>query len=363
MLQHRFVILVGLLIFCAVPGSFGQDGGSRWLVSPELLGDGNLEILWQNEFPMNESESLERLTVLGNRIYALSDKNYIVSMNRKKGNVIFSRSIAPANFTVVGPSLYKNELLSVISGGLVEIDVDTGAERSAKHLELGVVCPAARNNSYFYVAGSDGRVHALQAGNKIEVFKVSADNESMITSLVADAGFVIFATDAGNVVSITPDRPKRLWQFDAADAIAEPIVKDGKWLFIASKDTNVYKINVITGRFVWKYQTAGILDKGPHVTQKVVYQYVHNKGLTAIDKESGKFMWELPEGVDLLAEANGKAYVITKTGTLVAMDNKKAEPLYSVNFAGVTKYAVNVTDSKIYIADKSGRIACLKPVE
>ena len=65
----------------------------------------------------------------------------------------------------------------------------------------------------------------------------------------------------------------------------------------------------------------------------------------------------------MLAEAAGNAYVITKAGTLVVMDNKKAKQACSVNFAGVSKYVTNVVDSKIYIADMSGRITCLKPIE
>jgi outer membrane protein assembly factor BamB len=93
-----------------------------------------------------------------------------------------------------------------------------------------------------------------------------------------------------------------------------------------------------------------------------VYQHVPYKGLVAINKASGKLTWEVPGGTDLLAEAGEKAYVISK-GQLVVMDNKKAKRLYSVNFAGVSKHASNTADSKIYIADETGRIACLKPIE
>jgi hypothetical protein len=45
------------------------------------------------------------------------------------------------------------------------------------------------------------------------------------------------------------------------------------------------------------------------------------------------------------------------------MDNVSAKKLYSVNFAQVSRYAANITDSKIYIANEQGRIACLQPVE
>ena len=74
-------------------------------------------------------------------------------------------------------------------------------------------------------------------------------------------------------------------------------------------------------------------------------------------------MWSVPGGVDLLAEASGKAYVITDERTLVVMDNIRAKKLYSLNFAGVSRHAANIADMKIYVADTRGRIACLQPVE
>ena len=106
-----------------------------------------------------------------------------------------------------------------------------------------------------------------------------------------------------------------------------------------------------------------MLDKAPLLTQEVVYQRVGYKGLAAIDKISGELLWQLDEGADLLAEAEEKAYVITNVKTLAVMDNSKGEKLYSVNLAQVSRYAANTIDSKIYIADESGRIACIEPVE
>ncbi len=376
--------ILGLLFLCVAAGcaarnsSPGQraasDGLSQWLVSPQLLAAGKLEILWQNELPIGKKESLEQLFILGNRIYALSDRNYMVSLNREKGNVIFSRFVAQTGFPVLGLGLYtpvlskiegakSNELFSLIGNRLVEINPEFGTERSVKRLLISATCPVARNSSYFYLGGVDRRMHTLRAGDKVQVFEVAAQNDSMITSIIADENFVIFATDAGNVISITPDRPRRLWQFDAGGGIVAPIVRDAESLFVASRDTNIYRINILTGRLVWKYQTEAVLDRAPRITQGVLYQYVRGKGLLAIDKRSGDALWLLAEGVDLLAEANGKAYVITNAGTLAVMDNKRAKQLYSVNFAPVSRYTANVTDSKIYIADKAGRIACIKPVE
>ncbi len=120
------------------------------------------------------------------------------------------------------------------------------AELHSRRLGIGVTCPAARNGSHFYVGGVDKRMHAFRAEDRIQVFEVAAENESKVTSIVADEKFVIFATDGGNVINITADGPKRLWQFNAADSVVGPIVKEGKSLFVASKDTNVYRVDVLT---------------------------------------------------------------------------------------------------------------------
>jgi outer membrane protein assembly factor BamB len=372
--QFKMLMLVSFFVFCAVPESIAMEGMQRprrpdsrretrgQVVSPELLKGAELEILWETKLPMKMGESLERLFILGNSIYGLSDQNFMVSLNREKGNVIFSRSIAETGLPVVGLELYKDGLFSVAGNKLVEISLESGTERNAKRLKFGVTCPAARNKPYFYIAGTDKRVHALRSEDKVQVFEVAAESDSMITSIVADENSVIFATNAGDVISIAPDKSKQLWQFKAGGGIAQPIVRDAESLFAASRDTNVYRLNARTGKFIWKYQTGAKLEKGPQVTERVVYQYVRDEGLVAIDKESKKLLWQLADGVGLLAEADGKAYVITKVGTLVVMDNKKAKQVYTVDLSGVSIYVTNVADSRIYIADKSGRIACLSPI-
>lgn len=363
--QCRFLFLVSLLVLCIAAADLVAADNSWWLVSPELLKRAKLEIVWQTELLFEEGESLKDLHILGNRIYALSDRNYIVSLDVKKGNVIFERPFAPTGSRIIGLELYNDVLFSAIASELIEVNPEFGTKRDTKRLEFAVVCPPARNSSYFYLSGTDNRIHTLRAEDKVQVFEVAADNGSTITSIIADEDFIIFGTEAGNVVSITSNEPTRLWQFDAAASIAGPIVRDKNSLFFASKDTNIYRVDIVDAQkkeFVWKYQTEAVLDRAPRVGEKIVYQYVLYKGLVAINKENGKLVWEVPGGIDLLAEAAEKAYVIAK-GRLVVMDNKNAKHLYSVNFAAVTKHSANTADSKIYIANEAGRIACIKPIE
>jgi outer membrane protein assembly factor BamB len=367
MFRYGFISLTVLLFLFVMQNSFAAGSNSRPLVSPELLKHAKLKTLWENELPIEKNESLERLLMLNNRLYAISNRNYLIYLDKKNGNIIFGRNIAPASFPIVEFNPYNDELLSVDGSRLIQIDAQSGNKIKDMDAGFGITCPAARNSTYIYLAGVDNRLHIFRAKDRVKTFEVAADNNSPITSILAEENFVIFGTAAGNVISFAPDKPQRLWQFDASKAIAGPIVKDGMSLFFASKDTNVYRVDIVglpeSKQLVWKYQTAAILEEAPRVTQGIVYQHVLGKGLTALDRGTGTLLWSLPGGIDLLAETGNKAYVITKTGTLAVMDNVKAKKLYTVNFADVSKHVSNITDDKIYIADNLGRIACLQPVE
>ena len=335
-----------------------------WPLSRQMLSQARLELLWQDAIALGEGEKLDAMTVLDNRLYIRSRDNYVWSINRATGNMIFYRSIAPAGFPILGWVPYGQDLITVITNQVYEFSKDTGSQRRTVDLELSIVAPVVRNDEYYYVSATDGRLHAFRAEGMVRIFRASPGNDSMITSVVANNDRVVFATDAGNLIGMVPDGPDRLWQFNAGGPIVGPVVADGDSLFVASKDTYVYRVDV-TGRteatLAWRYQAEAMLDREPRVTDSTVYQYAIGQGLTAIDKQSGRELWSLPEGVDLLSEARGKAYVFTQHKTLAVMDNAIGKQLYSVNLAAVTKYAVNTADANIYVADEQGHVACLRP--
>jgi outer membrane protein assembly factor BamB len=339
---------------------------SKCFISKDLLDHAALSLVWQSTLPVKETEKLDVMTLLDERLYVRTDRNYVWSLDRSDGKTVFSRSIATPGFPILGWVSHANRLLCVIDNQLVELDIKTGAERRVSDLELSIMAPVVRNTRFFYVSAADRRLHALRGKDMVQLFKATAANDSMITTILADEETVVFGTDAGNLIAIMADVPRKLWEFKAVDAISGPVIRDGNSFFFASKDTNVYRIDAVEPTKAvlrWKYQTEAVLDRPPRVTKGVVYQYASSRGLTAIDKQSGRTVWSLPEGVDLLAEAAGKAYVATKLKTLTVMDNGTGQKLYWVNFAPVVNYAANTVDAKIYIADAQGHVACLAPMQ
>jgi len=354
------VVLVTL--FVQAVGVFGQSGDMQ-LLAPGLLRQAGLRQVWQVKLPIEKGECLEQLFILGNRLYALSDRNYMVSMNRDDGGVVFARQVAPQGLPVVGWDLFGDELYSLVGNKFVTIDPKTGRRLVERRIRLGTSCPATRNSTYFYIACGDQRVHVYRVEDRVKLFEVASPAGATITSILATENMVVFGNTAGHVVSFTPSEPKKLWSFKAGGRVVGPMVIDANSLFFAGGDTNIYRLDLLTGRLVWKCPAGGVLSQPPRVTEQVVYQKVFAHGLVAVDKAEGKLLWELPGGVELLAEAAGTAYVMTGEQKLVVMDNKKARKIYSMNMAGVDRYVCNTSDAKIYIGSADGRLACLEPID
>ena len=336
------------------------------IISLDLLDHAGLQTTWDQKLPLKEGEKFVSVMLLGDRLYLRSDRNYLWSLDRVTGNVVFSRSLAATGIPVLSLTTYENTLISVIGNKLVELDINTGQEQRVSDLDLSIVAPPARNNRFFYIGAADRRLHVLRADDLVQTFPVTADDDSLITTITVDDSLAAFGTDAGDLVGMAPDAPTKLWQFKATEAVAGPVIRDGASFYFASTDTQVYRVDVAenTGAtMTWKYQTEAVLDRSPRVTRDFVYQYAPGRGLTALAKQSGQAAWSLPEGIDLLAEAGTKAYVITKTHTLAVMDNAAGKKLFSVNFAPVTHHAANMTDARIYIVDGAGRVTCLEPTK
>ena len=377
MMRIRMFKLTGILVLFTVCGCVYKGGAvyvgdanqpvwqsvREHLVSPKQLADSGLEIVWQNELPIKQGESLDKLIILGDKLCVLSNRNFLTVLNRFDGSIVFSKVFAEAEFPVIGLGSYQDELFTIESRRLIEMNPQSGADIRITSLEFTAACPAVRNSAFFYIAGTDGRIRAFRAADMVKMFEVGAPDDSAINSVVAEDEFVVFTTDTGRCISFAANASKYLWQFDAEGGIVGPLAKNGDSVFFGSKDTYVYRLEAATGKFIWKCLMGERLEKGPDVAAKCVYRYSRNKGLAAIDRASGKILWRLPEGKRLIAEAGDKAYLASGVDGIIVADIGKSERQSGISIPGVSKYAVNAIDSKIYIADDMGRIACLKPTK
>ncbi len=363
----RFACLLWTIFLAAGFAPVTEAGSSQWLVSPELVEAAKMEIVWETVLPIRPGEKLESLNLEGDRVYALSDRNYLSSLSMDDGKVVFAKPIAEVGFPLLGFERFEDILITVIGNNILEFNPGTGTiVRDLPITRYGLVCPVARTESHYYLPAVDSRVHVVTSDNLVELFTVAGTPESAITSVVAADDYVVFSTSAGDLMSFAPDHPYKYWDMKVAEGIIGPVVRSGDSLFFACGDTNIYRVDcgtVTEKTLVWQYQIQSIPKTSPRVTSGIVYQYGPLEGVTAIDRDSGKALWKIPEGLDLLAESSGRAYLISALKTLVVMDNKRARRICTVNLADVSLHASNTKDSRMYIANSTGRVMCIRPAK
>lgn len=362
---HRFVLICTAIFavgFCAAQDTVSADSiNTPALVSIDLLEYAGMEQDWRIDLPLKRDENIDRMQIFDKYLYVLTDSNYLFCLDRAKGTVRFGLDIALAGLPVCDPHYDGLNLIFMVGSRLLIVNPNTGTITDSKELEnigRSAACAIASNDESYFIPGSNRRLSTIVKDGLWRRFSVTADNDSLINSVLADNDIVIFSTLTGNVIAMTPNKQKKLWQFDGPNGIIAPVVRDDTTIYVSSEDAKLYKLDIDDGKHSWEtpFQAGLPLSTSARIGKKHVYQYAGKKGLYAINKATGKKLWQLDKGLDLLTEKADKAYLFASPGVLVVKDNVTADTLYSVNLSEVTDYAVNTTDSTIYLADDNGQV-------
>jgi hypothetical protein len=131
MLNARLIFLVITLAFVFGPVFFVQADStsspraeSRWLIEESRLASSDLKIDWQYNLPLSDTESISRMRIFANRLFILSDRNYLTCLNRADGNVIFSNFIEKERLPYIGLEYYKGLLITLVGSKVVEVNTE-----------------------------------------------------------------------------------------------------------------------------------------------------------------------------------------------------------------------------------------------
>jgi len=331
------------------------------LVPHALIREAGWTYNWQIHLPVRTNEAIDRIYVLGDYLYVMTDSNVLFCVQRREGRMVHSIRLAPKGVPVCAPTVHEQSIAFISGNQMRLFDPRSGLfvqTEEFQHVGNTFECGVAQNDNYIYVTGSDNRLHAISKDGYWEAFTATADNDSPIHSVIATDQIVTFATQAGNVVGMQTYAPKKIWQYDISGTMRARIVTDRNYVYVAGMDAKLYKINLQMGTPAWEmpyHAGAPILDP-PVIGSQVIYLYTDLNGLYGLRKSDGQFVWNIARGKDVLCETPGRGFLYTAPGILTVMDNESGEELYSVNINQVQRYAVNTTDAVLYMADKAGRL-------
>jgi len=376
-MSQRFCLFLSLLILFLGGCQKGNQGAAdayeslnesqsqvSELISADLLENSGLRIGWQSKMYVNNGETIQQMFIRENYLFMQTDSNFLYCLDRDSGKFKYGVELARPGLPVVGPQYYGNEMLFMAGNELIVVDIQFGTITSKKQLHQignGAIFPPVKNDDYIYVSGTTNRLYAISVKEGVSDFEVSSKDGAAVNSILADNETLVFSTVNGDIIRIENDKPKKVWRFQVG-GIAAPLVRDDQWIYVSSLDRKLYKLSVNDGTasgWSTNFLAGESLKHSPRIGEDTVYQNAGVKGLYAIDKESGRKLWQLKGGFDLLSEEGSRTYVISKPSKLIAMDNVKGKKLFTINISDVSAHAVNTDDSTIYLASDDGRVVSI----
>lgn len=187
---------------------------------------------------------------------------------------------------------------------------------------------------------------------------------------------ILYVGPGGNVLSfekfpLSPKVASELFRYQLTDEpiLAPPGEFEGM-AYVGSQDSNVYAINIESGRTAWRFTAGTPITRQPAATEKDVYVVAARLGMARVDRETGAALWRLPRGrltfpanreADRFVAANPKfVYANDGSGRLLVLDRATGSRLGSYDGSlDFTFPVMNTSTDRIYLAANNGQLCCL----
>jgi outer membrane protein assembly factor BamB len=180
-------------------------------------------------------------------------------------------------------------LHAIAKDGTVRWKFETGKPIKARPAAIG---------AHVYVSSDSGYLYKLDARSGTEVWRASIDS--------------------GSSPRIPVNGKDTRW-----DRYGSSIVADSKRLYVASRDKNLYALDIVTGKQAWKAAASDIMTATPARYRDLVLIADFAGKVVALDARDGKVRWtyDAKLGVpgDLVVDGN-RVLVGSRTYDLIALD-------------------------------------------
>jgi outer membrane protein assembly factor BamB len=156
------------------------------------------------------------------------------------------------------------------------------------------------------------------------------------------------------------------------DILAPPGVYEDV-AYLGSADSNVYAINISSGKTYWRFTGGNPITRQPIATEKDVFVVADRNGMSRLDREKGDSLWRIPRGrqtltsnpeADRFLATNPKfVYAADSSGRLLVLDRQRGTELSRFDVRDYVFPVMNNWTDRLYLAANDGLIVCLHDKE
>ncbi len=268
-----------------------------------------------------------------------------------RGNVVLPLESIKLPFAASGPATADSEDLFVGAANerLFSIRLLTG------FLNWQLMTPGSLSSAPVV---RHERVVEAEGGKRL--LEVAADDPK------CERRSLYFAGQDGAVVSIvllTSLERSMNWSFQTEGPIFADLLVEPEHVYVASSDRQLYCLDRLTGRRVWRERFDNRPADSPRVAGGRIFHSVVQGGLYVLDALTGASRWERPQGGRLLAQLEDRVF-LAETGSwtrLVRADAATGQRETSVDLPRVDFIVASQEDGLLVLADRAGRMMAVRP--
>ncbi|RME36860.1 MAG: hypothetical protein D6788_10725 [Planctomycetota bacterium] len=341
------------------------------LVDPFALHEAGISRYWQARVPMEAGDTIERIELLDDTLYVVTDGGSVFALTAETGLVRWGASITAAAYPILPISHLRTAdgtgptIIPTVTGVLL-FDRYSGERLHTFSFPVRVGGRILGTRDALYFGGAKGRFYAyrlLGHGKAAELFKAwEAMSWGAVTAspVFLDERTLVFASEGGFVFACRADDKALVWMArTAAPITADPAV-DEHGVYVASLDRSLYKLHPTTGRVVWQRQFPDPLEEGPIVIGDTVYQWSPHAGMTTLDAKTGAVRWVCEPGRVLTSHTAGGDWILTKDRRFAVVDHDRGEVKQTIAVPDVDGAVSNPRTDFAYLFNRDGRVVCLK---
>jgi hypothetical protein len=399
----------------------------------EALDRLNLKMAWRVYVPVSESrDGIATVQIDGNDLFVQTRAGLILRLDAETGVTHWRARVGNPYQITRGLAINRRGVYAVNSTYLFALDRATGAVQWQYRLTGGLSAAPVADDTLLFLPTPNGRLQAFylprpetavvataiareragvaEPGERApDLYRGALRSSGTFgTGSVREAGvaqevglqpvkvwdfvsglrlefppllsrdFVLAVSPTGAAIAVPKvpqeDTPiSEVYRFAANGVLDAPPGQFLDTAYIGSHDTNLYALNINTGRLDWRYTAGAAVTRRPVALQQDVYVTSEGNGLARLDRSTGEALWRVPRGnrvlesnpdADRFLAANPKfVYAADPSGRLLVLDRQRGHKLSGYDTHTFYVPITNEVTDRVYLAANNGLIVCLHDKE
>lgn len=351
-------IAVGLSLALSLAAS-AVARGSDFVIDADLKRL-DLQRFWHLRLPLEGGESVTRMALVEDTVYAMTSANRALSIHSGTGVVRWSNFVADEGQTVRGPSHASKYVFFTTPGAVRVFDRQTGELAGQPRTLRGVVIEVISET----VTISIGEEHGVQLGDVLNIYHGNelGDKEGPVLAVLKVTS-VQRRTSRGRMERMSAtEKPKSgdkveadvnipLQEVKLPFAASSAAVSDNKRIYVGAANQRFYALDMLSGVQIWQLSTPQTVSASPVILKDTLYIAGQDGQVISCTRDEKAKNWTFATEAPIFADivvTESRVFVASTDRSLYCIDRLSGRRIWRERFDTPLNTSPIVAGNNVY---------------